>query len=119
MGWVEGVLTVRRGPVISVDGKTARGSQDEANGPRALHLVSAWASANGVLIGQRKVAEKSNEITALYWGWELGDRHEQGKREAVENKLTGNQAQAVHGTLKSRDRDGEAARGEGHGSGMA
>jgi predicted transposase YbfD/YdcC len=65
MRWVEGVFTITRGQVISVDGKTARGSQDEAHGQRALHLVSAWASANGVLLGQRKVAEKSNEITAI------------------------------------------------------
>src|SRR6185369_2088615 len=53
------------GQVVAIDGKTARGSQDERNGKKALHLVSAWASANGVLLGQRKVDEKSNEITAI------------------------------------------------------
>lgn len=63
--WVEGVFSVTRGQVVSVDGKTARGSQDKDNGQRALHLVSAFASANGVLLGQRKVDEKSNEITAI------------------------------------------------------
>jgi predicted transposase YbfD/YdcC len=63
--WVEGVFTVTRGQVISIDGKTARGSQDKSAGKNALHLVSAWASANGVLLGQRKVDEKSNEITAI------------------------------------------------------
>ncbi len=63
--WVEGVFTVTRGQVVAIDGKTARGSQDEGAGKNALHLVSAWASANGVLLGQRKVAAKSNEITAI------------------------------------------------------
>jgi predicted transposase YbfD/YdcC len=65
MRWVEGVFSVTRGQVVAIDGKTARGSQDTANGKSALHLVSAWASENGVLLGQRKVAEKSNEITAI------------------------------------------------------
>jgi predicted transposase YbfD/YdcC len=63
--WVEGVFTVTRGQVVAIDGKTARGSQDQGAGKNALHLVSAWASANGVLLGQRKVDDKSNEITAI------------------------------------------------------
>lgn len=65
MRWVEGVFSITRGQVVSMDGKTARGSQDEGKGQKALHLVSAWASANGVLLGQRKVDDKSNEITAI------------------------------------------------------
>src|SRR5215813_5828435 len=65
MRWVEGVFSVKRGQVVAIDGKTVRGSQDEANGKKALHLVSAWASENGVLLGQRKVDDKSNEITAI------------------------------------------------------
>ncbi len=65
MRWVEGVFTVTRGQVVSIDGKTARGSQDTGKGKQALHLVSAWASANGVLLGQRKGDDKSNEITAI------------------------------------------------------
>jgi predicted transposase YbfD/YdcC len=63
--WVAGVFTVKRGQVVAVDGKTLRGSQDESNGKSAIHLVSAWASESGLLLGQRKVAEKSNEITAI------------------------------------------------------
>ncbi len=63
--WVEGVFTVKRGQVVALDGKTLRGSQDERNGKGALHLVSAWASESGLLLGQRKVDEQSNEITAL------------------------------------------------------
>ena len=63
--WVAGVFTVKRGQVVAVDGKTLRGSQDAGNGQSAIHLVSAWASESGLLLGQRKVAQKSNEITAI------------------------------------------------------
>lgn len=61
--WVESVFRVTRGQVVAIDGKTQRGSQDGAIGKGAIHLVSAWASANGIVLGQRKTAEKSNEIT--------------------------------------------------------
>jgi predicted transposase YbfD/YdcC len=63
--WVEGVFTVTRGQVVAIDGKTIRGSRDDEHGRNALHLVSAWASENSVLLGQRAVDEKSNEITAI------------------------------------------------------
>jgi len=63
--WVEGVLSVKRGQVIGVDGKTVRGSHNRQAGQEAIHLVSAWASESGLLLGQRKVDEKSNEITAI------------------------------------------------------
>jgi hypothetical protein len=53
------------GEVIAIDGKTARGSRDNFRGQDAIHLVSAWASESGVLLGQRKVEAKSNEITAV------------------------------------------------------
>jgi len=65
MTWVEQHFRVPRGQVIAVDGKTARGSRDGFQGQEAIHLVSAWASEAGVLLGQRKVDEKSNEITAV------------------------------------------------------
>jgi predicted transposase YbfD/YdcC len=50
---------------IAIDGKTARGSQDRSHGKLALHLVSAWAVENRLILGQEAVAEKSNEITAI------------------------------------------------------
>src|SRR5260370_3223222 len=50
---------------IAIDGKTLRGSLDRAHGQAPLHLVSAWASANHVTLGQVAVADKSNEITAI------------------------------------------------------
>jgi predicted transposase YbfD/YdcC len=64
-GWVEGVFKVKRDQVLAIDGKTVRGSHDKRNGQEAIHLVSAWASESGLLLGQRKVDEKSNEITAI------------------------------------------------------
>lgn len=63
--WVEHVFRVTQGQVVAIDGKTLRGSHDGAIGKGAIHLVSAWASANGIVLGQRKTAEKSNEITAI------------------------------------------------------
>ena len=63
--WVEGVFAVKRGQVVAIDGKTARGSQDAYLGKRAIHLVSAWARDSGLLLGQRKVDDKSNEISAI------------------------------------------------------
>ena len=63
--WVEGVFTITKGQVVSVDGKTARRSHDKSSGKGAIHMVSAWASANGITLGQRKVDDKSNEITAI------------------------------------------------------
>jgi predicted transposase YbfD/YdcC len=63
--WVEQVFQVTQGQVVAIDGKTARGSHDKAIGKEAIHLVTAWASANGLVLGQRKVDSKSNEITAI------------------------------------------------------
>lgn len=65
MRWVEGVFTVTEGQVVAIDGKTARRSHDKAIGKEAIHMVSAWAKANGIVLGQRKVDDKSNEITAI------------------------------------------------------
>lgn len=51
--------------LISIDGKTCRGSHDAAHGLGALHIVSAWASEEGIALGQVATEEKSNEITAI------------------------------------------------------
>lgn len=63
--WVEAVVTVTKGQVIAIDGKTARRSHDKTNGKAAMHLISAWASENGIALGQRKVDSKTNEITVI------------------------------------------------------
>ncbi len=65
MVWVEQTFRVERGQVIAVDGKTARGSKDSFRDQDAIHLVSAWASQSSILLGQRQVDQKSNEITAV------------------------------------------------------
>lgn len=65
MRWVEATFAVERGQVIAVDGKMARGSRDSYRGQDAIHLISAFAHASGLLLGQRKVDDKSNEITAV------------------------------------------------------
>ena len=63
--WVEDVTTLSDGEIVAVDGKTHRRSHDRNRGVKALHMVSAWASRNGVVLGQVKTQEKSNEITAV------------------------------------------------------
>jgi predicted transposase YbfD/YdcC len=63
--WTAALHIATKGKVIALDGKTLRHSFDTASGQAALHLVSAWASENGITLGQLKVEGKSNEITAL------------------------------------------------------
>jgi predicted transposase YbfD/YdcC len=50
---------------IAIDGKTSRRSHDRGRGQAALHLVSAYATTHSLVLGQRAVADKSNEITAI------------------------------------------------------
>ena len=65
MRWTDS-LGASGGPdTISLDGKTVRGSHDRRNGKKAIHIVSAWASASQMVLGQVKVDDKSNEITAI------------------------------------------------------
>ena len=63
--WVEAIFSLTTGQVIAIDGKTARRSYDKSIGKDAIHMVSAWASTNGIVLGQCKVDDKSNEITAI------------------------------------------------------
>lgn len=65
MSWVQAICQLSHGQVIAVDGKTLRRSHDKSNCKSAIHMVSAWASANGLVLGQIKTDEKSNEITAI------------------------------------------------------
>lgn len=51
--------------LVAIDGKTCRGSHDEGHGLGPLHIVSAWASEDGIALGQVATEEKSNEITAI------------------------------------------------------
>lgn len=65
--WVQNIFRVTEGEVIAVDGKTARRSYEKGqqNGHGPIHMVSAWASKAGFVLGQQKVDGKSNEITAI------------------------------------------------------
>lgn len=65
VSWMRAVVDASRGRLVAIDGKALRHSFDTARGKSALHLVSAWASANHLLLGQCAVDEKSNEITAI------------------------------------------------------
>jgi predicted transposase YbfD/YdcC len=65
MAWVRAVFEVTAGQVIPVDGKSLRRSHDRATGKEAIHMVSAWATENHLVLGQVKVDEKSNEIPAV------------------------------------------------------
>mgnify|MGYP005854704631 CR=1 FL=1 len=62
---METVATVLPTQGIALDGKTVRRSHDRANSKAAIHLVSAWASANRLLLAQVKVDDQSNAITAI------------------------------------------------------
>lgn len=63
INWVHDVQTVTKGSVIAIDGKSVRRAHGKDTRP--LHLVNAFAAENGVVLGQRKVDEKTNEITAI------------------------------------------------------
>jgi len=62
--WVKS-LTKRMPDIIAIDGKTLRSSFNDAEKRDCLHMVSAWSVENGLVLGQIRTAEKSNEITAI------------------------------------------------------
>jgi predicted transposase YbfD/YdcC len=63
--WVESIRALLPGEIIAIDGKTLRRSHNRGAGLAALHLVSAWAAQNRVVLGQVATDAKSNEITAI------------------------------------------------------
>ena len=65
LSWVQAVMTVTQSQVVALDGKTVRRSHDRRWGKSPIHMVSAWAQTNRLVLGQVKVDEKSNEITAI------------------------------------------------------
>lgn len=65
MEWVQAINQLTQGQVIAIDGKQLRGSHDSGIGKNAIYMVSAWATENQLVLGQRKVDDKSNEITAI------------------------------------------------------
>ncbi|MHC5763869.1 ISAs1 family transposase [Nostoc sp.] len=65
VGWMKSISRITNGEVVAIDGKTLRRSYDESNEQSAIQMVSAWATTNKMVLGQVKVDEKSNEITAI------------------------------------------------------
>ncbi len=65
LSWIQAVNQMTGGQIVPIDGKTLRRSHDKTLGKKAIHMVSAWASENRMVLGQVKVDEKSNEITAI------------------------------------------------------
>jgi hypothetical protein len=63
--WLQSVIETVGVQVVPIDGKTLKGSDDREQRKSALHLVSAWASEHRLVLGQVKVTDKSNEITAI------------------------------------------------------
>ena len=65
LSWITALHEITKGQVVAIDGKTLRRSFDTASSKSAIHMVSAWATANHISLGQVVTDEKSNEITAI------------------------------------------------------
>lgn len=65
LSWITALHEITDGQVIAIDGKTLRRSYDASSSKAAIHMVSAWATANHISLGQVVVDAKSNEITAI------------------------------------------------------
>lgn len=63
--WVKDIARKSKGRFVAIDGKTVCGAKDGDQVTSPIHLVSAWLSKNGLVLGQVKTNEKSNEITAI------------------------------------------------------
>jgi predicted transposase YbfD/YdcC len=61
--WIGSIARLTAGEVVAIDGKALCGTRE--GGKKIVHMVSAWAEGNGLVLGQRRVDEKSNEITAI------------------------------------------------------
>lgn len=62
--WVNSIADLSKGQIIAIDGKTIRGAKSHGK-TSPIHMVSAWACKNNLVLGQVKTSEKSNEITAI------------------------------------------------------
>ncbi|NEP51636.1 MAG: ISAs1 family transposase, partial [Moorea sp. SIO3C2] len=65
LNWVNSITKKLGVKVIAIDGKTLKQSYDRNRQQKALHIVSAWSSSHQLVLGQQKVKDKSNEITAI------------------------------------------------------
>jgi predicted transposase YbfD/YdcC len=65
LSWITALHEITQGQIVAIDGKTLRRSFDAATSKSAIHMVSAWATANHISLAQVIVDQKSNEITAI------------------------------------------------------
>ena len=65
LSWITALVAVSHGQILAIDGKTVRGSADQAGNKAAIHMVSVWATQNHLSLGQIVGDAKSNEITAI------------------------------------------------------
>jgi predicted transposase YbfD/YdcC len=65
MGWMQAVQNVTEGELLNIDGKTLRGAKEVGKSRSLIHMVSVWSASQHLVLGQMKVSEKSNEITAI------------------------------------------------------
>ncbi len=65
ISWIQSISKLTNQEIVAIDGKTLRGSYDTSNNKAAINMVSAWATANSLVLGQVKVDDESNEITAI------------------------------------------------------
>ncbi|MEG4347809.1 ISAs1 family transposase [Microcoleus sp. A003_D6] len=65
MNWIQSISCFKPGEVIAIDGKSLRHSYDRGGDKKAIHMVSAWATSQRLVLGQVKVDKKWNEITAI------------------------------------------------------
>jgi len=65
LSWIKALAGSSKGKLIAIDGKTLRRSFDRAGNKAAIHMVSAWASANDLCFGQLATEAKSNEVKAI------------------------------------------------------
>jgi hypothetical protein len=65
IGWMQAVYKVSEGELINIDGKILRGAKERGHSRSLIHMVSVWSANQRLVLGQKKVDEKSNEITAI------------------------------------------------------
>ena len=65
IGWMQAVHQVTEGELLNIDGKNLRGAKEPGNSRSFIHMVSVWSAEHHLVLGQKKVDHKSNEITAI------------------------------------------------------
>ena len=65
VSWIQSISNLTNQEIIAIDGKTLCSSYDKSNNKAAINMVSAWAATNSLVLGQVKVDDESNEITAI------------------------------------------------------